>query len=162
MHISDTYTLSRSKKPEHHRTSRAQLRPMAVRVVHKLQHYTLGVARWTASKPHTRARAHPKQVVAQRCAIQSVVPRPRRRAHCRSHASGGTSRAAGARDPGAIARAPCRPRAPSPLPSQSLPSDRPAPRECTARRRGCPHAASPPCTLVPIRMLHKLVSQLSA
>ena len=52
-------------------TRRAQLRSMAVRVVHKLQHRTLGVARRTAPKAHTpgavrRARAHPKQVVAQR------------------------------------------------------------------------------------------------
>ena len=50
---------------------------MAARVVHKLQHHTLGVARWTASKAHTRgavrrALAHPKQVVAQRRAVQSV------------------------------------------------------------------------------------------
>ena len=31
-----------------------------------------------------RSRTHPKQVVAQRRAVHSVVPRPRRRAHCRA------------------------------------------------------------------------------
>ena len=42
---------------------------MAVRVVHKLQRYTLSVARLTAPKPHTGgavrlANPHAKQVVA--------------------------------------------------------------------------------------------------
>ena len=54
----------------------------------KLQHHPLGVARRAAPKPHTRgavrrARAHTKQVVAQRRAVQPVVPRPRRRGHRR-------------------------------------------------------------------------------
>ena len=66
-----------------------QLRPLAVRVVHKLQRYTLSVARLTAPKPHTGgavrlANPHAKQVVAQCRAVRSVVPRPRRRAHCRA------------------------------------------------------------------------------
>ena len=80
----------------HHKTSPSpspsppsQLRPVAVRVVHKLQHHPLGVARRTAPKAHTRgavrrARAHPEQVVAQRRAVQPVVPRPRRRGHRRA------------------------------------------------------------------------------
>ena len=67
----------------------SQLRPVAVGVVHKLQHHPLGVARRTAPKAHTRgavrrARAHPEQVVAQRRAVQPVVPRPRRRGHRRA------------------------------------------------------------------------------
>ena len=79
------HTLSRCKNPP--RTT--QLRPMAVRVVHKLQRYTLSVARLTAPKPHTGgavrlANPHAKQVVAQCRAVRSVVPRPRRRAHCRA------------------------------------------------------------------------------
>jgi len=79
------HTLSRCKNPP----STTQLRPMAVRVVHKLQRYTLSVARLTAPKPHTSgavrlANPHAKQAVAQCRAVQSVVPRPRRRAHCRA------------------------------------------------------------------------------
>ena len=61
------------------RSAAPRLRPVTVRVVHNLQHHILGIARRAASKPHTRgavclARENPKQVVAQRCAVQSIVP----------------------------------------------------------------------------------------
>ena len=62
----------------------APLRPMAVRMVHKLQHArpVLSVTRRAAPKSHARitmhlAHTHTKQGVAERRAVLSVVPRPR-------------------------------------------------------------------------------------
>ena len=122
----------------------SQLRPVAVRVVHKLQHHKpSAVARRAAPKAHTRgavrrARAHPEQVVAQRRAVQPVVPRPRRRGHRRAADRWHASHAAAARGPGAQ---PLERRAdlalrPSPLPSR--PSPPPSLRSTSAP---CAHGA---------------------
>ena len=113
-----------------------QLRPMAVRVVHKLQHHPLGVARRTAPKAHTRgavsrARAHPKQVVAQCRAVQPVVPRPRRLGH--GDASAASGRGQQSLVVQAATRAPRRPRAP---PSSKGGAQAAARRRHGGRRQG--------------------------
>jgi len=130
----------------------------------------------TSLHPQSRAPCasltHTNQVVAQCRAVLSVIPRPRRRTHCR--ATGDTSHAAAPRVPTRCNRSRAVPTSrsrPTPVP-QSPPSDRPAERACTACRRGCPcsaarpmqaqtRAASPPC-IVLIHMLHKFVPQLRA
>ena len=126
-----------------------QLQPMAVRVVHKLQHHPLGVARRTAPKAHTRgavsrARAHPKQVVAQCRAVQPVVPRPRRLGH--GDASAASGRGQQSLVVQAATRAPRRPRAPpvpTPPSQPPRPSDRPAHGACTAPSRAPTQRSTP-------------------
>ena len=90
--------------------------------------------------------------------------------HALPRATGGTSHATAARGPSAAARAPCRPRVPSPLPYQLPPSDiyqrcvharravEGSPRSAARPMRAQTRAASPPCS-VPVHMLHKLVPQ---
>ena len=149
------------QKPKLHQPR--QLQPMALRVIHKLQHHTLGVARQTAPKPHIKYAAPCASLTRTpkrpwHSAVQSVVPLPRPL----PRPTGGTSHAAAARGrgPGAAARGSCQPRTPASLPSQPPPSDRPAPR--APMQRSAPDAganAQPARLVVPIRMRHKLVPQ---
>ena len=132
----------------------SQLRPVAVRVVHKLQHHKpSAVARRAAPKAHTRgavrrARAHtPNRSWHSAARVQPVVPRPRPPAGIAARPTGGTRRmqrplVVQVRSRSSVPRRPRAPPDPTP-PSQppcpmSPPSDRPAPRARTARRRGAP------------------------
>ena len=144
-----THTHTRGPSPSS--TSRAQLRPMTVRVVHSLQHHTLSSANRNASKLKTccavrLARTHTQNKI-DNCSASSppyhgrgatVAPNSLPRG------TSGTLHVTAARGPSAATQAPCRPCSPSPPQYQLLPSDLPAPRRSTAHHRGCPSSAACP------------------
>jgi hypothetical protein len=149
---------------------------MAVRVVHKLHRYTLSVARLTAPKPHTSgavrlANPHAKQAVAQCRTVRSVVPQPRRRAHCRAPPV--TRRM---QRPLVVQVQQLEGRTDLALLSHSRPSPRPQIEHSAACVHGAPsrvstqrstpdagaNARSQPRLVVMIHMLHKFVPQLRA